>query len=80
MSDFARPGGAALDPGGPRPWVPLPPAARRVAGRVAAAGAPLKEWGININYGISFCFFMANNFIANMHKACWWIGKVFVSK
>ena len=52
MSDSARPGGAALDPGGPGPWVPLPPAARRVAGRVAAAGAPLKEWGININYGI----------------------------
>ena len=48
MSDSARPGGAALDPGGPGPWVPLPPAARRVAGRVAAAGAPLKEWGINI--------------------------------
>ena len=52
MSDFARPGGAALDPGGPRPWVPLPPAARRVAGRVAAAGAPLKEWGINIYRGV----------------------------
>ena len=52
MSDFARPGGAALDPGGPGPWVPLPPAARRVAGRVAAAGAPLKEWGINIYRGV----------------------------
>ena len=52
MSDSARPGGAALDPGGPGPWVPLPPAARRVAGRVAAAGAPLKEWGINIYRGV----------------------------
>ena len=52
MSDSARPGGAALDPGGPRPWVPLPPVARRVAGRVAAAGAPLKEWGINIYRGV----------------------------
>ena len=52
MSDFARPGGAALDPGGPGPWVPLPPAARRVAGRVAAAGTPLKEWGINIYRGV----------------------------
>ena len=29
-----------------------PPAARRVAGRVAAAGAPLKEWGINIYRGV----------------------------
>ena len=52
MSDSARPGGAALDPGGPGPWVPLPPAGRRVAGRVAAAGAPLKEWGINIYRGV----------------------------
>ena len=52
MSDFARPGGAALDPGGPRPWVPLPPAARRVGGGGGAAGTPLKEWGINIYRGV----------------------------
>lgn len=46
------PGALACDFGGRGPWVPLSPAEAAIRRKVEAAGTPLGEWGVSINYGI----------------------------